>query len=130
MAITALIRALGDSDKQIDEIFAKYSMNHPSHTILTETIFSRTSTALILINACGEATVMLNNLCNDANNNIDCTELSILLWSTLFKYINQAANPKHLYLILDIVQQLIDLNEQVSSTLFPEFVSNEIIFLY
>ncbi|XP_031630686.1 telomere-associated protein RIF1 [Contarinia nasturtii] len=110
MAIVTFIRVLGGSDKQIDELFTKFSLNQPSFVILNETIFSIQSTATYLINACGEATLMLNRLKNNANNNIDCITLAVCLWSRMFKYINQAKKIEHINLILDNVSQLLRLN--------------------
>lgn len=114
MAVCTFLRMLDESDKQLDELFAKFSLIQPAHLILTETIFSINSTAALVINACGEATVMLNNLRNDANNNIDCTTLAVCLWTRLFKHVNQAKNPEHINLILDNILQLMKISPNVS----------------
>lgn len=115
MAVATFLRILDESDKQIDELFAKFSLAQPSFTILTETIFNIQTTAALVINACGEATLMLNRLRNDANNNIDCITLSVCLWTRLFKQqINKARKIEHINLILDIVSQLLQINQLVS----------------
>lgn len=114
MAFATLLRILGESDKQIDELLAKFSLNHPTFTILTETIFSIESTAAIVINACGEATVMLNRLRNNLNNNINCITLANCMWSRLFEHINKAKQFVHINLILDNVTQLLNINLLVS----------------
>lgn len=115
MAVAAFLRLLDESDKQIDELFAKFSLAQPSFTILTGTIFSIQTTAELVINAAGEATLMLNRLRNDANNNIDCITLSVCLWTRLFKQqINKARKIEHINLILDIVSQLLQINQLVS----------------
>lgn len=114
MAIATFIRILDESDKQIDELFAKFSLNHPSFAVLNETIFSIQSTATYLINACGEATLMLNRLKNGANHNIDCITLAVCLWSRMFKHINKAKKIEHINLILENVSQLLRLNLLVS----------------
>lgn len=114
MAICTLIRMLDDPDKQIDELFAKFALNHPTHLITSETIFRISSTSALIINACGEATIMLNNLANDSNNNIDCTTLAVVLWTRLFKHINQAKDIAHINLVLDNVLQMMKIVSIVS----------------
>lgn len=120
MAVCSFLRMLDESDKQLDELFVKFSLNQPKHFILTETIFNRNSTAAIVINACGEATIMLNNLRNDANNNIDCTTLAVCLWTRLFKHVNQAKNTEHINLILDNVSQLLMIENNVSKSVIAK----------
>lgn len=114
MAVATFLRILDESDKQIDELFAKFSLIHPSHQVLTETIFSIHSTAAILINACGEATIMLNRLRNDANNNYDSITLAVCMWTRLFKHVNRAKKVEHINLILDNILQLMKINSLVS----------------
>lgn len=114
MAITTFLRILDVAEKQLDELFAKFSLAQPSFTILTETIFSIRSSALIVINACGEATLMLNRLENDSSHNIDRITLSVCLWTRLFKHVNKAKNIEHINLILDNVLQLLQINSLVS----------------
>ncbi|XP_055318970.1 telomere-associated protein RIF1 [Sitodiplosis mosellana] len=110
MAIATLLRIFDESDKQIDELFAKFSLDHPKFAILTETIFNIESTSAFIINACGEATMMLNRLRNNANNNIDCITLAVCLWTRLFKHVNKVKNAEHINRILDNVSQLLKLN--------------------
>lgn len=113
MVVAALIRIMGDSDKQIDEIFERNGLEQPSHCILSPAIFNG-STAFIVINACGEATIMLNKLYDDGNNNIDYSQLAISIWSRLFNHVNQAANIQHISSIIQISRQLAKLNSHVS----------------
>lgn len=114
MSIATLLRIFDESDKQIDELFAKFSLNHPKFAILTETIFNIESTSEFIINACGEATMMLNRLQNTANNNMDCTTLAVCLWTRLFKHVNKAKKIQHISLILDNVSQLLTIHTLVS----------------
>lgn len=116
MAICAFIRMLDDSDNQIDELFARFALNQPTHLIASETIFHISSTSALIINACGEATIMLNNLANDSNNNIDCMTLAVVLWTRLFKHINQAKEIAHINLILDNVLQMMKIVSVVSDS--------------
>lgn len=115
MAIVAFIRLLGDGGPQIDDLFAKYSLAKPTHPILNENIFSQ-STATIVINACGEATFMLNNLCSHTNNNIDCVSIVRLLWANLFKHVNAVANVQHIDLVLDNIQHLLNIGIAVRNS--------------
>lgn len=115
MAVCSLLRMLDESDKQIDELFTKYSLIQPSHLILTDTIFSIEVTAALVINACAEATIMLNNLKKEANNNIDCQTLAVCLWTRLFKHVNRAKKTEHINLILDNVLQLMNICQNVSA---------------
>lgn len=114
MAIATLLRVFDESDKQIDELFTKFSLNHPKFAILTETIFGIKSTSANIINACGEATIMLNRLRNNANNNIDCITLAVCLWTRLFKHVNKAKKTEHINLILDNVSRLLKIHALVS----------------
>lgn len=109
MAVLAFIRVLGDSVTQVDELFAKYSLNKPTQPILTENIFNRINTASIIINVCAEATFLLCNLCSYANNNIDVMSMLRVMWANLFKHVNKAANIQHVDLILDNVQLLLNI---------------------
>lgn len=115
MAICAFIRMLDVSDKQIDELFARFMLKQPSHLIASESIFRISSTSALIINACGEATIMLNNLANDSNSNIDCTTLAVVLWTRLFKHINQAKETAHINLILDNILQMMKIVSTVST---------------
>lgn len=117
MAVATFLRVFDESDKQIDELFAKFSLIQPKFAILTETIFSIQTTSAFIINACGEATIMLNRLQNDVNNryyNIDCITLAVCLWTRLFKHVNKAKKIEHINLILDNVSQLLKINSLVS----------------
>lgn len=114
MAVATFLRLLDESNTQIDELFEKFSLVQPSFTILTESIFSIQASATIIINACGEATLMLNRLRNDLNKNIDCTTLSVCLWTRLFKHVNRAKSIEHINLVLDNVSQLLQINQLVS----------------
>lgn len=87
-------------------MFAKFSLIHPSHAILSETIFRIQSTAALVINACGEATVMMYNLRNDVNNTNDCITLAVCMWTRLFRHINRAKNVEHINLVLENITQL------------------------
>lgn len=113
MAVAALIRIMGDDDEQTNKIFKKYGLEQPTHTILSASIFS-TSTALIVINACGEASIMLEKLYDDINNNIDCMQLAASIWSRLFKHVNHAANFQHVRSIVQITRQLAKFSTRVS----------------
>lgn len=113
MAVAALIRIMGDGDEQANKIFEKYGLEQPSHTILSASIFS-TSTALIVINACGEASIMLDKLYDNVNNNIDCMQLAVSIWSRLFNHVNDAANFQHVRSIIQIGRQLAKFNARVS----------------
>lgn len=115
MAICAFIRMLDVSDKQIDELFARFMLKQPSHLIASESIFRISSTSALIINACGEATIMLNNLANDSNITIDCTTLAVVLWTRLFKHINQAKETAHINLILDNILQMMKIVSTVST---------------
>lgn len=114
MAISTILRIFDESDQQIDELFTKFSLEHPKFAILTENIFNIESTSAFIINACGEATMMLNRLRNNGTNNIDCITLAVCLWTRLFKHVNKVKNTKHINLILDNVSQLLQLNSIVS----------------
>lgn len=116
MAVATFLRILDESDIEIDDLFTKFSLIHPSHQVLTETIFAIGSTAAIIINACGEATIMLNRLGNDDNNNYDSSTLAVCMWTRLFKHVNQAKKIEHINLILDNILQLMKINTLVSKT--------------
>lgn len=113
-AVCAFLQMLDKSDKQIEELCTKFQLTQSSHVIVTESIFQIRSTSAIVINACGEATIMLNNISNEANNNIDCTTLAVCLWTRLFKHVNKAKKVEHIELILDNVMQLKNLKSTVS----------------
>lgn len=115
MAICAFIRMLDSSDNQIDELFARFMLKQPTHLIVSESIFGISSTSALTINACGEITIMLNNLENDSNITTDCTTLAVVLWTRLFKHINQAKQTAHIELILDNVLQMMKIVSTVSS---------------
>lgn len=115
MAITTLIRILDKDDRQIDDLFTRFSLLHPSHDILNEDIMASDTTAAMVINACGEATIMLNKMKNSANNNIECTTLAVAIWSRLFKHVNRARKTKHISLIMENVTQLMGIHLKVSN---------------
>lgn len=86
----------------------------PKHQILTETIFSEYDTAAFVINACGEATTMLNKLSHNKEEYENCIHLLNLLWSTLFVHINQAKKIQYVQLIFNNLLQMNKLCVSVS----------------
>lgn len=117
MAICTFIRMLEhSSDEQIDELFKKFLLKKPTHLVVSDSIFRINSTSALIINACGEATIMLNNLANDSNITADCTTLAVVLWTRLFKHINQAKETAHINLVLDNVLQMMKIVSTVSNS--------------
>lgn len=121
MAVCSFIRMFDSSDKQIDELFTKFMLKQPTHLIVTESIFRIHSTSALIINTCGEATIMLNNLSNDSNITTDCKALAVALWTRLFKHINQTKEATHINLILDNVLQMMKIASTVSRVEFRLF---------
>lgn len=113
-----MISVIGKKDPIITKKFQALSLNEPSHKILTETIFDKDDTAAIVINACGEATIMLNSVFNEPNDTDDCVLSMKLLWSGLFEHVNQAKKIHHINLIFDNLQQM---QKIVSTVSFGQF---------
>lgn len=124
MAIVTFVRMLGAADAQTDEVFQKFSLDNIDRVIVTADIFKNNVVNLI-VNACGEATLMLTNLSDDSNNNIDCISLCKRLWLNLLEHINKAENMEHVNLIWTNVKQLLGAN----ATVFIKFKLNFKIFI-
>lgn len=120
MAICTFIRMLECMDKQLEELFTKFMLKQPNHLVVSESIFRINSTSALIINACGEATIMLNNLTRDSNITTDCTTLAVVLWTQLFKHINQAKQTTHINLILNNVLQMMKIVTAVSNLMIVD----------
>lgn len=112
MAIATFSQILNISSPKIDDIMKKYALSNIERKIITEETF-KGHMANLLINACGEATMMLSKLNSDVNSNADCILLSTQIWKSLLAFINTAANIEHILLILENISQLLKINYAV-----------------
>lgn len=77
-------------------------------------MFSEYDTAALVINACGEATTMLNKLSQNKDEYEHCIHMLNLLWSALFTHINQAKKIQYIQLIFNNLLQMHKLSVAVS----------------
>lgn len=115
IAVNSLVCLLGSSDPIIKKTLKANAINRPRHQILTEKIFNEHDTAAIVINACGEATTMLNTLSHNEDEYENCVHSLNLLWPALFVHINKVQKIQYVQLIFNNMLQMHKLIVSVSS---------------
>lgn len=104
---------LGCNDQLIIDLFKENNLIEPTYEIPTKALFLHEIGSLI-INGCGEATIMLNTLLNETNDVDDCNKLLKMLWKSLFIHINLAKNVEHINLIFYNLNQMQKIVKTVS----------------
>lgn len=99
MTISVLVNILGEPNDQIKEICSANGIDTLQKPMITTNVFKKIGK--MLINSCGEATLLLKNVkCDHINTNK-------VLWENLMRHVYTANDPDLIDLVMDNINAII-----------------------
>lgn len=107
MAAGALACLLGKPAPPIRAILKQYLMVELDHPVVNEEIF-RGANVNLIINACGEATLVICNS-KEPHYKRQCVTVANCLWTSLIHWVNQTKDAESITFILENVRQMLSI---------------------